>query len=222
MISNALTRELPPGEAPDEVQLFPPPIAGRIVARDGRVFKLSDPNAVVKAFIDNGQEIPFDLEHASELKAPIGEPAPAVGWITSMFVRAGTVFAKVSWSTSGAALLRESAYRYVSPAFVLDQQTREITKVVSVALTNRPALMLPALTSMDPNNEPELTAEQKKICALTGMTPSKFVTLSLEAQHEAAEAAELAALSPHDRKMCRVMRITAGELKRRRQKNATE
>lgn len=221
-ITNALTHELP-REAPVEAPLFPTPINKRIAARDGRNFGMSNPAAIVAAFDANAQEIPVDLEHASEIKAPNGEPAPAVGWITSIFVRGGTIFAKFDWTTAGAALLREGAYRYLSPAFHTDSKTGEILKIVSVALTNRPALMLPALTSMDPNNAPQLTEAERKICALTNMEPSKFVVLNLEAQHEAAEAAAMAALSREDQKICTTMRITAGELKsRRRQKNAIE
>lgn len=139
------------GKAPKSVVLFPRPAAdGVIVARDGRKFGLYDAAALVAAFAEYGQDLPFDIEHASELKAPMGEPAPAQGWITGLAVNAdGSVSASVDWTDEGAALIELKKYRYVSPAFKLDRSIDPpaITTVVSAGLTNRPALKLPALAS---------------------------------------------------------------------------
>lgn len=136
--------------APEWVQMFPAPDAKtkKIAARDGRVFKLSDPSAFVASFNAQKHDVPFDLEHASEIKAPNGDPAPASGWITELQERGGEVWARVEWTSDGAEAVQSRKYRYASPAFNTDRKSGEITTLVSAGLTNRPALNMPALASI--------------------------------------------------------------------------
>ena len=136
--------------APEWVQLFPAPdaVTKKIAARDGRVFKLSDPAAFVASFNAAKHDVPFDLEHASEIKAPNGDPAPASGWITELQDRGGEVWARVEWTSEGAETVQSRKYRYASPAFNTDRKSGEITNLVSAGLTNRPALNMPALASI--------------------------------------------------------------------------
>lgn len=141
--------DLVDGKAPTKVMLFPKPdLTGSIDARDGRQFKMFDQEAIAAAFNASGDLLPFDLEHASELKAPNGEAAFAYGWIVSMVAEGGELYAIVEWTSEGAALIESKKYRYVSPAFRRDPETSRITQVVSAGLTNRPALKMPALTSV--------------------------------------------------------------------------
>jgi phage I-like protein len=128
--------------APDWVQLVP---AGpRIMGRDGRWWMMSDPQAVADRF-DPTKEPQIDIEHSSEIKAPMGEPAPAVGWIKGIEVRDGTLWGRVEWTPTGAEIVATRAYRYLSPVFTYDFTTGEIGRIVSAGLTNQPNLEMAAL-----------------------------------------------------------------------------
>ena len=130
------------GTLPDWVQLTPAGPA--IVGRDGRGWKMSDPAAVAAAY-DATKEPQIDLEHSSQIAAPMGMPAPAVGWIKQIEVRDNALWGRVEWTADGAATVTSRAYRYLSPVFQYDYQTGEILQIVSAGLTNNPNLEMAAL-----------------------------------------------------------------------------
>jgi phage I-like protein len=130
------------GTLPDWVQLTPAGPA--IVGRDGRGWKMSDPAAVAAAY-DPAKEPQIDLEHSSQIAAPMGMPAPAVGWIKQIEVRDNALWGRVEWTADGAATVTSRAYRYLSPVFQYDYQTGEILQIVSAGLTNNPNLEMAAL-----------------------------------------------------------------------------
>lgn len=149
--------ELVDGKAPEWCMLFPASdVDGEIKARDGRKFRMPAPERFADDFNAEAHEAPFDVEHATEILAPMGQPAPAVGWIVAMEVRDGAVWCRVEWTKDGAELIESKKYRYVSPAFRIDWETAKILSLTSAGLTNRPALKMPALTheqngeNMDP------------------------------------------------------------------------
>ncbi|BBF92367.1 phage protease [Blastochloris tepida] len=150
------------GDAPAEIAILPP--GPRIRGRDGREWLVDDPAAVVAAFGAGAADLPVDIEHATELRAPKGEPAPAVGWIKGLAARDGGIVAAVEWTEHGRQLVASKAYRYVSPAFRFDAATRRVMVLSSVGLTNRPNLRLPALNSQD-----EATMEKTALCAALGV-----------------------------------------------------
>lgn len=128
--------------APDWVQLVP---AGpRIMGRDGRWWVMTDPQAVADRF-DPTKEPQIDIEHSSELKATLGEPAPAVGWIKGIEVRDGALWGRVEWNGSGHHVVGDKMYRYLSPVFTFDPVSGEIIKIISAGLTNQPNLEMAAL-----------------------------------------------------------------------------
>lgn len=146
---------------PEWVMLVPG--GDTIKARDGRKFSNSKPNDVVAVFGDNEADIPIDLEHATEVKAPEAEPAPAVGWVVAMEVRDGAIWGQVEWTEEGAWLLRSRQYRFLSPAFLHDEDGLVI-EILSAGLTNRPALKLPELAQ----HQGERTMD-KKLLELLGL-----------------------------------------------------
>lgn len=145
------------GKTPEWIELIP---AGpKVDAVDGRKFRNETPDAVVKAFQDYAKDLPIDLEHATEIKAPKGEPAPAAGWITALENRNGAIWAKVEWTPSGAAALTSREYRYVSPAFLTDKKGN-VTSLSSAGLVNKPALtqladVAAVISSKDENDLPD-------------------------------------------------------------------
>ena len=130
------------GEPPEWIQLVP--AGDNIEALDGRKFANKTPDAIVKAFNDDPRDLPIDWNHATELKAPKGEEAPAACWVSEMENRGGEIWGKASWTPRGAASLKSREYRYLSPAFLMNK-ARNIIQVISAALVTRPAFDMPAL-----------------------------------------------------------------------------
>ncbi len=126
------------------VQLLPDGKA--IIGRDGRAWQNPEPTQILAAFAANGADLPIDIEHASELKAKQGEPAPAVGWIKALEIRGNSsVWGLVEWNQQGQTYLKDKAYRYLSPVFTYDKTNCKILKLYSAGLTNQPNLNLTAL-----------------------------------------------------------------------------
>ena len=102
-------------DLPERVQLIP---AGAVVGRDGRQWVLDDPQQVVNRFIEQGADLPVDIEHSTELRAPKGEPAPAAGWVHQLEVIDGAIWGAVNWNETGRGLVGGKQYRYLSPVIL--------------------------------------------------------------------------------------------------------
>lgn len=134
---------------PDRLELIP---AGAFSGLDGRGWNNPFPESVIERTRAVGRDIPIDIEHATELKGPYGEAAPAQGWIRldDLEVIDGSIWGTVEWNNSGRALLGDKAYRYYSPAFLFSEDG-EVRSIKSVGLTNTQNLsQLPALNSQQP------------------------------------------------------------------------
>ncbi len=152
---------------PEWIMLIP---AGRIEAVDGRSFVNDAPQAVVAAFQRQGLELPIDINHRMELM-PAGEEAPAMGWIAALDVRDGAIWARVEWTPRGEEALRNREYRYISPAFLHDEQGR-ILELLSAALVTQPAFRMPALAAREPSHQTiskEQIMDRKALCQRLGL-----------------------------------------------------
>ncbi len=134
------------GQAPEWIPLVP---AGQVVGRDGREWVNDSPQLVLDAFAAGSADLPLDMEHATELKAPQGEPAPAVGWIQELQIRNGQIWGRIDWTEAGRNAVESKAYRYVSPVFVFERASKRVVALTSAALTNRPNLFLQALNGKE-------------------------------------------------------------------------
>lgn len=160
--------------APAEITLLP---AGVIVGADGRRFVNDDPAAVIAAFEAGGLDLPIDVEHATELKGPQGDPAPAHGWIKKLKALNGAIVAEVEWTEDGARLVTSKAYRYVSPAFLHRRDDGRVARLLSVGLTNRPNLDLPALNrTTTPETRMDLAAIAAALGIATSATDADVIT----------------------------------------------
>lgn len=141
----ALCSEMP-HVAPEWVQIMPsgPEIKGL----DGRKWSMKDPAKLIDMFKNMGLPLVIDYEHGQELKAPEGEEAPAAGWIEDLELRDGELWAKVSWTERAAKAINSREYRFLSPAFAYDA-SMQILGLSSVALTNKPNLVMTALNSRE-------------------------------------------------------------------------
>ncbi|MDP8832777.1 phage protease [Serratia marcescens] len=142
----ALCFELPfdsvDNKLPEWIPILP---IGVFTGRDGRSWVNNSPEAVIAKSL-TGTFIPFDIEHATEVKGPKGEPAPAQAWIEDLKIDGAWIMAKVSWNADGAKLVQGRSYRYYSPAFHFNSEG-QVTRLSSSGLTNKPNLDMPALNS---------------------------------------------------------------------------
>jgi len=101
---------------------------------------------VIAEFEDQGVDVVVDYEHAS-VDAKTGEKAPASGWIRKLRYEAGKgLIALIRWTAEAAELIATGAYRYVSPAGLVEKASKLFVDLHSVALTNKPAIKnFPAL-----------------------------------------------------------------------------
>lgn len=146
------------GELPEKILLVM--AEDSFEGADGRKYINSNPEAVVKAFKEQGREMPFDIEHSTQRRGAVGLSAPAIGWIYDMVLEGTAIYGIVRWTDEGAAILRAKQYKYYSPAYLCEKQTNAIVGIVSVGLTNVPNLDVPALNNQDTGTEGE-TMERK-------------------------------------------------------------
>lgn len=169
----ALNFEIPDGSVPEWIELVPqgPSITGR----DGRAWVNDRPDDILAAFIHDGKDMPIDFEHATEIKAPKGEPAPAAAWVKELESRGGAIWGQIEWNQAGREALTKREYRYYSPVWLFEKESGRIVRLLSVGLTNRPNLRVTAL-----NHEP--SQEEKPMLKKL----LKALGLSEEANEEAA------------------------------------
>lgn len=151
----ALCFQLPTGD--DQVdgwyRLIPAPGADGVVrGKDGRIWRMSDPQRVAAAFT---HPLPVDVNHAEELKAPAGETVPAYAWIEKLEAREDGIYGQLTFNERGAAAVRNREYRFLSPVFSFDKRTREIARLHSASLVNSPNFALALNRRQDPNPDDE-------------------------------------------------------------------
>lgn len=133
------------GKAPEWIELIPS--GPTVVGRDGRTWLFDDlaQRLVLDAFTSRGIDLAADWEHATEILAPVGQPAPASGWIDQLEIRDGALWGHIDWTPTAAAQVASREYRFLSPVFDYDLTFMRISRMVSVGLTNKPNLFLTAL-----------------------------------------------------------------------------
>jgi phage I-like protein len=161
----------------DAVRLIP---CGEVIGRDGRRWKLSNPQSVIDWCVRNARDIPVDLEHSTELKAPEGEPAPAVGWIkpSSLRIEDGHIVGVIEYNSESNPVANKE-YRYLSPVFIYDTQPLEFIGLTSVGLTNNPNLYLPALNTAQLQQDE--TPMLKELLAALGLSETADGATALNA-----------------------------------------
>ena len=93
--------------------------------------------ALIDALGDGRKPILYDYEHRSLL----GD-SRAAGWIDRLvYVPGRGLFGHVDWVTDADREIAKRVWRYSSPYFAFDPKTGAVTKLISVALTNNPALV---------------------------------------------------------------------------------
>jgi phage I-like protein len=153
---------------------------GKFTARDGRVFDV-DPELLAARFVQDGVDLPVDIDHATVKKAMFGEAAPAVGWISKLEARADGLYGKVEWLAEGLAVLAARTHRYISPTLKHDENGKAFW-LHSAALVAAPAASMAAVASADLS-----TSEEPKML--------KAIAAALGLSEDASEASCLSAVT---------------------------
>lgn len=173
----ALNFEAQGNTLPERIDLLP---AGkRITGRDGRSWNNSNPAGIVERLNASSIDLVLDFEHASELKAPNGDHAPAAAWLNAFRVEPdGRITGAVkTWTPAGEAAVLNREYRYISPAVNYHPRTMEIVGIGSAGLTNKPNLALAALN----HEQQEDPIMLKKILAKLGLAEDASEDMALNA-----------------------------------------
>lgn len=192
--STALCFELS-ADVPEWVEVLPP--GPQVTGRDGRSWTYDAQQVLAQTLAHvQGADLPFDILHSTELKAPKGEEAPAAGWAREYRINErGAVEARAEWTTKARNSISEREYRYLSPVFVYDDSGR-IHRFTSFGLTNKPNLTLTALNTENPTLEnhpmllpeairaalglPENATEADALAAITSLKADKETALNSE------------------------------------------
>lgn len=202
------------GALPSEFRLF---VKGWNETENGSfLFDEESAAKVMSAYRKWGVDLAIDLEHQMLGDATIDPSArDARGWCRLELRPDGSLWAVgVTWTPDGSQRLKNKSQRYVSPAFEIDTKTKQVTKIVNIAITampathQTPALVAASLQKLGKSmNADQLKAALEAIKAGDGEAAVKVLEdlLTALASEEATEptdppadpAAELAA-SPQD------------------------
>lgn len=155
-----------------EIQLLP---AADFSVADGRSWKIN--SAIAKKLIDKlsaqTNALVIDYEHQTFLSKDNGKPAPAAGWLKRLEWREGQgLFAiNVDWTGEAKDFIAKEQYRYISPSFEWDEESREILTLLPPGLTNFPAIdgMNAVTLSRLIQLSQESTMDRTALCKLLGI-----------------------------------------------------
>jgi len=185
--------QLPSGaEAPEWLHLLPPPGVAFAHDRKGGPLSYDDAQALIAAsFAQDGPRLFIDINHSTLRAGMKGEPAPAIGEVTEMEAREDGIWGRVAWSSEGARLMADRAYRAVSP--VLLSEDGSVTHIWHVSVTNNPALrgLITSLTKEEPKMEYGKIA---KALGLAEDASEDAILAAIAKMMEASEPVEMTAL----------------------------
>jgi len=187
----------PVARAPEWIPLFPN--KRKVEARDGRVWEMDDPDAVIAAFNDDTHaDLMVDWDHNA---ADVGyvwssvNQAPAAGWIKELRKKGKRgIEGRVEWTEAGRASVEGKDYRYISPWFQTTSAEYDedgnvvalpkIRNILNAALVNMPALRMSALTRR----------QTQPTAATAGATMNAAILARLGLPETATEADALTAI----------------------------
>ena len=81
-------------------------------------------------------ELLVDADHESE----VGGNTEAKGWLSGIkFIPGKGLWGKIKWTDIGRKLVENRVFRWLSPSWYLNKDTKEPLQMTSVALTNKPS-----------------------------------------------------------------------------------
>lgn len=133
----ALAITLADGKAPTEFRLFTAELV--TTSKGDFVFDDKAAKAVMSAWEAQGNDLPIDYDHAMVDPTTRPQDRGAAGWF-KLALKGGELWAvDIRWTVDGEKAVASGEWRYSSPCFGYDPETRRITEIVNVAITNLPA-----------------------------------------------------------------------------------
>lgn len=170
MCTSALTQPLTLSK---EFRILP---AGRFKAIDGRpghdqYWNLSEATGLrlVAEAANRNQDYLIDYEHQSLS----GQQSPAAGWFNTLVWKTDGLYVQAAkWTAAAKAMIVKNEYRFISPVFTYSKYTNEVAMLLSIALTNNPAL--PQLTDL---NNVALTQQNNAMGLIDNLAANKISNL---------------------------------------------
>ncbi len=111
---------------------------GENITSKGSVYLDQDSAAeCINTWKDQGNDLSLDYEHQA-VKQAVNGPIPAAGWFKLGIKEDGLYAVGVEWTEQARTLLKNREYRYYSPAFYTDFDSK-VNEIINCALTNIPA-----------------------------------------------------------------------------------
>lgn len=93
--------------------------------------------ALKKIAENQKEEILVDTDHLSET---FNGDTSAKGWLSDLEFKEGKgLFGKIKWTDIGKKLIENRVFRWLSPSWILNADTKEPLEMTSCALTNKPS-----------------------------------------------------------------------------------
>lgn len=123
-------------DVPSRVLLLP---AGNLTTFDGVRYLVDDlaMQSILAAFAERQIDLVIDYEHQTHLSE--GE-APAAGWVKDLEAGREGIWGRVDWTDKAQNYLAEREYRYLSPAILVNKETRRVQEITDLGLTNAPRI----------------------------------------------------------------------------------
>jgi phage I-like protein len=184
--------EIPAGSPPKWIHLVP---AGTFTGRDGRgPYTVRNAQTVIDATKKRAgtTDLPLDYDHQTETAKQSAGTAIAAGWIKDYEARADGIWGQVEWTPRAQAALQAREYRYLSPVFLYDGKTGDVSALMSAALTNTPNLNLTALASQAAGDGETLSRIRALLGLAEGTTSADIVgaVTELTGLHTAMQSLE--------------------------------
>ena len=97
---------------------------------------LTEQSLMARADKHKDEELLVDQDHSSETCGN----TEAKGWLSGLkFIPGVGLFGKIKWTDIGRKLIENRVFRWLSPSWVLNKDTKEPINMTSVALTNKPS-----------------------------------------------------------------------------------
>lgn len=166
---------------PEFIHLLP---AGEIRTGDNRgPYRVVDAAKLIAASLQAGGRLVLDENHSTDLAAPKGLPAPAMGWIIALESRADGIWGKVEWTAEGQRLVTGKAYRGISPVISHDK-SGTIARLLRASLVNQPNFTeLTTLHSED--HDMNLLAKLNAALKLPTETSEDALVAAITTMHQA-------------------------------------
>lgn len=166
-------------EPPGEHRIFP---LGRVEARfdDGRELSFEFDRAaaerVMEVYRRRGHDLTIDYNHQQYLGDGDDRVRRSAGSFELELRDDGLWMTNIRWTDDAAAYIRRREYRYISPAFLLDE-TRRVIEVLNVALVPNPATLgaMPLVASRQQSGTPpearrtETRVDENQVRELIGL-----------------------------------------------------